>query len=515
MSKLKIEKIANNQLQSWSTDNITISRIEPSILRPVSNCISINNLIAPKIGYENTEIKSLVPESRSSYTLDTASNINSLKFPNLSTKYEHGPGYTSKNTLYSRYTPNEWFQRQVKYYNEADSCRHFSEKIRNDALRIIRDAEEKVQHRQYDTGRRLGERINDINFWKNEVASELERLVQEIVRLQDCRSVLEKAFKDIESPLHIVEECLYHREARKDTELVHDNTEKCLFKELEILEENRKQLEICIDKCKNQVKLKVLICGIFKHEFCLQLRDCRMCQCRLELDLKNKENALGIDTLCHQLNNYSHGLEYRSGIEKFDQCASEQETWMNAANQIVQKSQTERNKSCQLRTNAELLLNKVAQEMWDAWSNTNNALAHRSSELLEAKNKLQQHLQKIQQEIFDIEKNLELTRKAIIDKQYVLKVAHTRLEARMHRPDIELCRDFAHTSLQKEINEINHQIRRLHMALKELENQHQKLLRTRTTLEHDLALKIDAMYIDREKVSGLRRIYPINALFRF
>lgn len=181
----------------------------------------------------------------------------------------------------------------------------------------------------------------------------------------------------------------------------------------------------------------------------------------------------------------------------------------------MQKSQTERNKSCQLRTNAESLINKVSQEIWNSWSHTNNALAHRTSELLEAKNKLQHHLQKVQQEIFDVEKNLEIMRKAIADKSHVLKVAHTRLEARMHRPDLELCRDYAHTSLQKEIDEINHQVERMHKALKELENEHQRLLRTRSMLEHDLALKIDAMYIDKEKVCGLRRAYPVNALFRF
>lgn len=50
----------------------------------------------------------------------------------------------------------------------------------------------------------------------------------------------------------------------------------------------------------------------------------------------------------------------------------------------------------------------------------------------------------VQQEIFDVEKNLELMRKAIADKSYAIKVAHTRLEARRHRPEIELCRDFAH-----------------------------------------------------------------------
>jgi len=80
---------------------------------------------------------------------------------------------------------------------------------------IFRNAEEKIQHGQYDTNRRLGERINDITFWRNELTSELERMFHEIEKLQDSKSVLEKAVRDIEGPLHIAEECLYHREARK------------------------------------------------------------------------------------------------------------------------------------------------------------------------------------------------------------------------------------------------------------------------------------------------------------
>lgn len=54
-----------------------------------------------------------------------------------------------------------------------------------------------------------------MTFWRNEIASELEKQVQEIEKLQDIRLTLEKAVQDIESPLHIAEECLYHREARK------------------------------------------------------------------------------------------------------------------------------------------------------------------------------------------------------------------------------------------------------------------------------------------------------------
>jgi len=61
-----------------------------------------------------------------------------LKFPNLITSYQRNPNRASHAALYTRYTPQEWFQKQVKYYNEADSQRHYSERIRNDALRVIR-----------------------------------------------------------------------------------------------------------------------------------------------------------------------------------------------------------------------------------------------------------------------------------------------------------------------------------------------------------------------------------------
>lgn len=116
-------------------------------------------------------------------------------------------------------------------------------------------------------------------------------MLHEIERLQDCRSVLEKAIRDIEGPLHIAEECLYHREARKGmldvtkrflicvimfctrhitcrdfimrctllsyvflgTELVHDDSEKCLLREVENLRTNQKKLEACLDRSKDQV----------------------------------------------------------------------------------------------------------------------------------------------------------------------------------------------------------------------------------------------------------------------
>lgn len=54
-------------------------------------------------------------------------------------------------------------------------------------------------------------------------------------------------------------------------------------------------------------------------------------------------------------------------------------------------------------------------------------------------------LVQVQQEIFDVQKSIEIIKKAIADKSNPLKVAQTRLELRTHRRDVELCRDVVHT----------------------------------------------------------------------
>ena len=45
------------------------------------------------------------------------------------------------------------------------------------------------------------------------------------------------------------------------------------------------------------------------------------------------------------------------------------------------------------------------------------------------------------QEIFDMEKNIELLKKCIKDKEAPMQVAQTRLAARVRRPNVESCRD--------------------------------------------------------------------------
>ncbi|XP_043469321.1 tektin-3-like [Leptopilina heterotoma] len=456
----------------------------------------------PTLGYENIELNSLPSKTMTNELVDACYSSKGiltepLKFPNLITGFDRNSTHAAKAALYTRYTPYEWVQNQIQLYNEADSNRQYSSNLRKDTEHLIRKAKEKVEEDQKESDRKLGERIVDIGFWRNEITSELERLLDENKKMRECFQNLEEAIKNNSQPLNITQECLYQRENRIGSELVHDETEQALLKEIQTFRNCQKKLKEYIEKCKNQLK------------------NGRASQNELEIDIKNKETALGIDTMCHKLNNYSNGLQYFGGIEKYNNNIMNAQNWAEYSENIVKKSQMERSRSSQLRTNIEGTINSVLQETWNSWSNSNNAFTRRITELIDAKCKIQNHLNKIQEEIFHIEKNIDSMKKSIIDKSLSLKVAHTRLEARTHRPQAELCEDYAYSRIVDEINTINSLVNEIHLKLQQNEAQHQQLLKTRNNLQEDLKFKTDALFIDREKCMGLRRSYPITKPFSY
>lgn len=118
-----------------------------------------------------------------------------------------------------------------------------SERLRNDAVRLMRETDEKTSQGQRDAGRRLGERITDVTFWRNELNTELDKLVSESAAISDLKRRCGKAMLDLEAPLHIAQECLYHREGRSGVEKVHDTAEKALLLEIDNIRNSRDKLK--------------------------------------------------------------------------------------------------------------------------------------------------------------------------------------------------------------------------------------------------------------------------------
>lgn len=81
---------------------------------------------------------------------------------------------------------------------------------------------------------------------------------------------------------------------------MHDQVEVSILREIEVYKNSQERLKALYDKLKTQ------------------LTNMRAAQHELETDVRSKEGALGIDNLCHQLNNFSRGINYYGGIEKYD-----------------------------------------------------------------------------------------------------------------------------------------------------------------------------------------------------
>lgn len=412
----------------------------------------------------------------------TSNSVSLNKIPPLSAG--------NRTALFTRYTPGDWFKSNVSNYKTSESWRKSAERLREDTNRLVQEKDQLTFRTQRETSKNLGERVNNITFWKSELQHETDNQVAETNALTEVKKRLERALAETDGPLQTAQECLYHRERRSGIDLVHDDVETNLLKEVDTIRSCQDRMRRHVEKAKQQ------------------LANNRAAQHELERDHGDKFSALRIDNACHALSNTSDGIAIHRGIEKVDATISVPETWAKFSDNNLMRSQSERAQSSKLRNDIETLMGVTSNEMWSQFNTVNVAFTNRISETADAKNKLQMHLQKTLQEIFATEQTIAQIKRAIAEKDSPMRVAHTRLDERTRRPNIELCRDPTQLRLVDEVSTIDTTINVLMARLKEAENTLQGLVNTRAALEHDLNTKANSLFIDQEKCMGMRKTFP-------
>ncbi|XP_054608972.1 tektin-3 [Dunckerocampus dactyliophorus] len=448
--------------------------------------------------YRNTKPASALNHSAnqwrtSSYykTSDTIPNLSSVQRGSLDLLRANTMFYPSnRSTLTSRYTPDEWFRSNQSNYRESEASRNSAERLRRDTLRLIQDKEQLTRRTQENSSKNIGERLNDIAFWRSELSHEIDNMVTEIAALAEVKRRLERALAETERPLQVSQECLYHREKRMSIDLVHDDVEKDLIKEVEVIKSCQERMRRHLERA------------------AAQLASNRAAQHELERDLSDKVTAQRIDDRCHHLRNTSDGISFYRGVERLDPSVSLPESWSKFTDDNLLCSQSQRAASHKLRDEIEILLNAASGEMWSQFNNVNVAFTSRVAETADARNSLQAHLAKTLQEIFQTEMLIESLKKALRDKERPLKVAQTRLEERTRRPNVELCRDNPHHRLVSEVREIEDTVHKLQERLLEAESSLQCLVKTKVSLEHDLSVKANSLFLDQEKCMSMRKTFP-------
>nr|XP_055098550.1 tektin-5 isoform X2 [Symphalangus syndactylus] len=389
-----------------------------------------------------------------------------------------------RSALFSRYSTHDWDQSNQLQVRGAEDSRLWASRLMDDSMRLLQEKDQLTHQMQEGTSWNLGQRLSDIGFWKSELSYELDRLLTENQNLETVKRRLECAAGEVAL------ECLYQREKRMGIDLVHDNVEKNLIREVDLL------------KCCQEQMRKLA------QRIDIQMRDNRDAQHALEKDLEDKRSAQCIDEKCFNLRNTSDCISFFHGMEKIDGTISVPETWAKFSNDNIKHSQNIRAKSIRLREEAEHLFQTLSDQMWRQFTDTNLAFNTRISEMTDVKNKLQTQLAKTLQEIFQAENTIMLLERSIKAKEGPLKVAQTRLECRTWRPNMELCRDIPQFKLVNEVFTIDDTLQTLKLRLRETQDTLQLLVMTKCRLEHELAIKANTLFIDKEKCMGMRKTFP-------
>ncbi|XP_075847876.1 tektin-1 isoform X1 [Microtus pennsylvanicus] len=182
--------------------------------------------------------------------------------------------------------------------------------------------------------------------------------------------------------------------------------------------------------------------------------------------------------------------------------------WLDFSNTNVEKADKQRNNSMALKTVVDRILSQTANDLRRQCEVVDTAFINGLKETKDARDKLADHLAKVMEEIASQEKNIAALETAILDQEGPAKVAHTRLESRTHRPNVELCRDVAQYRLIKEVQEINQNVARLKETLAQAQTELKALYRRQLALQEEIQVKENTIYIDEVLCMTMRKSIP-------
>ncbi|KAK2525319.1 Tekt1 [Columba livia] len=387
-----------------------------------------------------------------------------------------------------KFNPSEWNIANKMQCASTESQKSRSERTIAESQRLLDEVEKTTRKTQSDINKKIEQRREEIKFWKQELDNKLEQIVRETEVLLSFKTRLEKSLESCEEPLIIAQKCLLNRQRRAGIDLVHDEVEQELVKEVEVLQGVIALLGRTLEQTNEQIRLN------------------RSAKYNLEMDLKDKFTALMIDDYCASLTNNTPDIKYADDAVKIEGNFVSPEDWIDFSNINVEKAEKQKNNSLALRALIDGILSQTANDMRKQCEVVNVAFRSRVKEVKDAKHKLQTLLAMVMDEIASQEKNVAALKKAIADKEGPVKVAQTRLEARNHRPSVELCYDTVQYKLISEVQEITKNIQRqvemlkgenlLKDTLAQAETELKGLSRRQLSLEEEIQVKENTLYVD-------------------
>ncbi|XP_015428423.1 PREDICTED: tektin-4 [Dufourea novaeangliae] len=407
-------------------------------------------------------------------------------------------GLTGVRPVHDRYSVTQfgapqWRAHNLKFFQQS------SEKIR-DAQLAIHKAKECVNRSyreadktQLETTDHLKKRAADVHRWKIELEHVIFEITKEIELLEAQRRRVKLSLSVLTVPESIAGEFLQLRSKRLESDLIRDEVEEELTKEVALCSEIRDLLI----RTREQIEV--------------QLIELKAAKARMEVDWSDKTDAYRIDSRCMQLKNDSPVILWKLGATRFPAEQSTPESYEHYTRESLTDAEIARQKSVTLRSTLDGIYTNSIKDLRDQATRVDLALGTKIKLTEEVRVQLEKELLRCLHELANTEKAIEELRHSARGLDCAMKVAQTRLAERLKRCNVESCRDIPQFALVEEVKMLNERTSAMLAELKRAEETQAGLVKARSDLEREIVVKRKTLFIDKQRGQLLRSFYPSAA----
>uniref|UniRef100_A0A7S0I2L7 Tektin n=1 Tax=Hanusia phi TaxID=3032 RepID=A0A7S0I2L7_9CRYP len=322
----------------------------------------------------------------------------------------------------------------------------------------------------------LEKNIKEAEALKTRAERQLEAILKETVMLEEETSRTEAIHEKMKDPLQVAEENLIIRSKRPTREQTRDAVERSLNEQIAGAKHSIRMLGGVLDACdKELAKLKV-------------------CREKLEEDIDQKRIALEVD---------NEALRMESGWaaniqSKRAPSASLPHMWRQRTENLCEECERTRATCERLRAKSKAIQEEALNVERETREAVLRNFARKMEETDRLKSELESSIANVSNEIVTMEDARASVEQSMNDKHGPLALAKSRLSFRTSKPGNEIVRDAAERSLEKEIGDLEHSIRRLQLEMARQTADIHRLEQTRARLESDLKDKMDALALEQE-----------------
>lgn len=387
----------------------------------------------------------------------------------------------------AKFTLSEWRLNNDARCRNTEDQQQLADRVLGESERIREETAERSEIMKATSDRRIEERLGDIEFNKNElmiqrkeITNELEALSMYKTRLQDCLAALQT------NALNICRKCLMLRDGRVGIDLVVDEVEQALQREITTILGGQSLLKRALEQLNEQ------------------MRRLRATRYLLDRDLQYKQAAIDLDKGSLSLKPTDLCLSVYEGYSNLDPANISADEYNAYSGKNIQMAAREVTSARPIRVFIDTLLKQVVDDLWVAYNKCNHEFNERIKETKMSKGKLEEMHYETTRKICAMQNNILQLQKALADKEGNTALAHTRLGRRAQRVGAELVRDPPGQALYYECEMLRHSTEQLQQMLHEATSSLRYLLQTQIQLEEDINVKMNTLKIDEVDCMTLR-----------